>query len=187
MRKNDLATTKQAGIQRKSSGTEQHDRGGNKRKRQRTRPVQEDTRRWSGGGSREHHEGKPGHGSGTGREEADQERRSAGNREHGNGPRGNARSLSLHQVRSTLDSRAYSNHQTKNQQAYPGPLTRERRKKSLQSAPLLDRRPHVYALGSVAPAQLERIPQSRKVVVPLLGDSWRSGQKTCAIRCEFLA
>ena len=93
LRKNDLTTTEQAGIQRKRSGTKKHECGGHKRKRQRTRSVQEETRSGICGGGRENHEGKPGHGSGTGRDKADEERRSAGDRERGCGLRRDGRSL----------------------------------------------------------------------------------------------
>jgi hypothetical protein len=141
VRKHDLTTTEQAGIQREGSGTEKHEGGGHERQRQRTRPVEEETRSWSARRRGEHHEGKPGHGSGTGCEEADEERCSAHDRERCCGLRRDGRCLGVHQIRSTLDSRGYPYHQAQKQQAYAGPLTRERREESLQSAPLLERRP----------------------------------------------
>jgi len=141
VRKHDLTTTEQAGIQRKGSGPEKHEGGGDKRQRQRTRPVEEETRSWSAGGGGEHHEGKPGHGSGARCEKADEERCSAHDREGCCGVHRDGRRLDVHQIRSTLDSHAYPHHQTQKQQAYAGPLTRERREESLQSAPLLERRP----------------------------------------------
>jgi hypothetical protein len=141
VRKHDLTTTEQAGIQRKGSGPEKHEGGGDKRQRQRTRPVEEETRSWSAGRRGQHYEGKPGHDRGTGREEADEERCSAHDRERCCGLRRDGWHLGVQEIRSTLDSRAYSHHQAQKQQAYSGPLTGERREESLQSAPLLERRP----------------------------------------------
>jgi len=44
VRKHDLTTTEQVGIQRKGSGAEKDERGGDKRQRQGTGSVEEETR-----------------------------------------------------------------------------------------------------------------------------------------------